>query len=198
MPLASNDRVAGWRAPASFRARRDCRDGFVDVRAASVPSAQALSSIASIASHNHCATACAVGKRGGNSVLALYRQSEEAVSAEAGSSQPQGAPRLQLQGQLIALPGSPTTVAWSDETLACGLREGTVEVLRIDPSARDDHAPARSITQSLQPQWGATTSSEKTAAGTSSVAVGVVGGRHARRIGAVVGGVPCLLGCRGQ
>jgi len=191
--------VEGWRAPATFRARRDCRDGFVEVRAASAPSAQSLSSISAITSHNHEPVACAAGKWGSSSVLALYRQTE-AGSTDTGSGlrQAEGAPRLQLHGQLVALPGHPTAVAWSDQTLACGLHEGTVEVLRFDPSARDDHSRARRVAQSLQPQLGATASSEQTAAGTSSVAVGVLDGKHARRIGAVVGGSPCLWDAEGS
>jgi hypothetical protein len=191
-------RGQGWRQPAAFRARRDCRDGLIDVCAADVPPAQALSSISAIASHNRCAAACAVGRRGGTSVLALYRPSGDAAEAGGGGRQSETAPRLQQQGQLIALPGTPTTVAWCDQTLACGTREGTVELFRLDASARDEQKSARKVTRCLQPQWGATASSEQAAAGTSSVAVGALDGRHARRIAAVAGASPCLWDAEGK
>ena len=189
--IDSIDSMEGWRAPAAFRARR--REGTIDVRAAEFSSAQALSSISAIASHNRLASACSVGRRGGNSVLALYRASEAASDAGAGGKRgKEAAPRLQVQGKLIPLPGNPTAVAWCDETLACGTREGTVELLRLDGSSRDDESRARKVTNSLQPQWGAAASLTSVSTGTSSVVVGARDGRHARRIGAVVGACPCL------
>ena len=177
----------GWRAPSALRARRNCRDGFVAVRAADVAAGQALSSMAAISAHNHAPAACAVGRQRGAGVIALFHVSGDDTDS-AGSQRP---PRLRQAGKPFSVPGEPTAVSWCDETLACGTREGSVELFRLDPT-RDSQARGCKIAASLQPQWGATASSQAAAAGTGGVAVGARDGRHAGRIGAVVGASSCL------
>jgi len=183
---------AGWRAPAALRARRDCRDGLLDVRAAELQ----LASISGVASHNCGAAACAVGRQRGAGVVALFRP-EAAAEDGGGQRRAEAAPGLKQLGKLVSVPGDPTAVAWSDGTLACGTRECTVELFRMDPT-RDDTARSRKVAASLQPQWGATASSQQAAAGTISVAVGALEGRHAGRVGAVVGASPCLWDVQGK
>ena len=183
----------GWRSAASFRARHDCRDGLVELCAADVPPPQALSSIAAIASHNHGAAACAVGRRGSSNVLALYRGTDAVADDDDGKHRTSAAGlRLEMQGSLIALPGTPKAVSWSDDTLACGTLEGSIEIFRLDATARDAQTRARKVVHSLKPQWGASASSQQAAAGATSVAVGALDGRNARRIGAIVAASPCV------
>ena len=186
---------AQWREAASFRARRD---GLAEVRAADVAPGQAFSALSAIASHNHRPVACAVGRRGGSSVLALYRAPEAAAAGGAGGGRRRAAGpglRLETAGELELL-CTPTRVAWCDDTLACGTREGTVVLLRTEASKRGDEMLPRKIARTLKPQWAS--SQQQAAAGVSSVAVGADDGRHAQRIGAVVGASPFVWDAGGN
>jgi hypothetical protein len=186
-----------WREAASFRARKN-GEGLVEFRAADVAAERALSAISAVAAHNQRPAACAVGRRGSKSVLVLYRAPEAAAGAGGGNRRAGPGLRLEMSGEL-ELPCTPTRVAWCDDTLACGTREGTVELVRVDASKRSDQLHPKKIVHTLKPQWGASASSQQqAAAGASSVAVGAADGRHARRIGAVVGASPFVWDADGN